>query len=217
MNIIEVRRQNLLGYIRDTYAGNRAEFCRATGKNPNLINLVLTNNPEYRRNIGEKLARDIEARTGLASGWLDSPRGIGARKVAKIPMLIDSTDVPDNAPLESDYHVVFPVDEPTLALRSTGLKNLIIVTAQESGMEPTFVVGSNVWVDLGIKKPQGDGIYVLRVGGVTQFRRIQQMPNGDLRLSQDDPAYAPQIVKNRASSGITVVGKAIAASKRITL
>ena len=217
MNIIEVRRQNLLGYIRDTYGGNRAEFCRATGKNPNLINLVLSLNPEYQRNIGEKLARDIEGRTGLASGWLDSPRGIGARKVAKIPMLTDSTDIPEKAPLESDYYAVFPVDDPTLALRSTGLKNLIMVTAQESGMEPTFVVGSYVWVDLGIKKPQGDGIYVLRVGGVTQFRRIQQMPNGDLRLSQDDPAYAPQLVKNRASSGVTVVGKVIAASKRVTL
>lgn len=217
MNIIEVRRQNLLGYIRDTYAGNRAEFCRATGKNPNLINLVLTNNPEYRRNIGEKLARDIEERTGLASGWLDSPRGIGARKVAKIPILVDSTDVPDKAPLEADYYVVLPVDDPTLALRSTGLKNLVIVTAQESGMTPTFTVGSNVWVDLGIKKPQGDGVYVLRVSGATQFRRIQQMPNGDLRVSQDDPAYAPQILKSKASSALKVVGKAIAVTTRITL
>ena len=217
MNIIEVRRQNLLGYIRDTYAGNRAEFCRATGKNPNLINLVLTNNPEYRRNIGEKLARDIEERTGLASGWLDSPRGIGARKVAKIPILVDSTDVPDTAPLEADYYVVLPVDDPTLALRSTGLKNLVIVTAQESGMTPTFTVGSNVWVDLGTKKPQGDGVYVLRVSGATQFRRIQQMPNGDLRVSQDDPAYAPQILKSKASSGLKVVGKAIAVTTRITL
>ena len=217
MNIVEIRRQNLLQYIRDTYGGNRAEFCRATGKNPNLINLVLSLNPEYQRNIGEKLARDIEGRTGLASGWLDSPRGIGARKVAKIPMLADLTDIPEKAPIDTDYYVVFPVDEPTLALRSTGLKNLIIVTAQESGMAPTLAVGNPVWVDLGIKKIQGDGIYALRVGGVTQFRRIQQMPNGDLRLSQDDPAYAPQLVKNRASSGVTVVGKVIAASKRITL
>lgn len=217
MNVIEVRRQNLLSYIRDTYGGNRAEFCRATGKNPNLINLVLTNNAEYRRNIGEKLARDIEAKAGIASGWLDSPRGVGARKVTKIPMLVDSSNIPDKAPLECDYHIVLPVDDPTLALRTTGTKNLVIVTAQESCMAPAFNVGGNVWVDLGVKRIVGDGVYVLRMGGATKFRRVQQLPNGELRVSQDDPAYAPQILKNKLSAGLKVVGKAIAVSTRVTL
>lgn len=217
MNVIEVRRQNLLNYIRDTYEGNRAEFCRATGKNPNLINLVLTHNAEYRRNIGEKLARNIEEKAGIASGWLDSPRGVGARKVTKIPMLVDSSDIPDKAPLECDHYVVLPIDDPTLALRTTGTKNLVVVTAQESCMAPAFNVGSNVWVDLGVKQIVGDGVYVLRMGKATKFRRVQQLPNGELRVSQDDPAYAPQILKNKLSAGLKVVGKAIAVSTRVTL
>jgi hypothetical protein len=216
-NSFEVRRQNLLTLIRDSYQNNRAEFCRATGKNPNLINLVLSQNEEYRRNIGEKLARDIEQRAGIAAGWLDSPRGIGIRRVTKIPILTDAGAVPDAAPLESDYHVTLPVDDPTLALRSTGTRNLAIVIAQESCMAPTFRVGDFVWVDLGVKKIAGDGIYVIRMADGSLFRRIQQLPTGELRVSTDDPAYAPQILKGKAANAMRVIGKAIACNNRTAL
>jgi hypothetical protein len=216
-NAFEVRRQNLLALIRDSYQNNRAEFCRATGKNPNLINLVLSHNDEYRRNIGEKLARDIEARCGIANGWLDSPRGMGVRRVTKIPILTDAEDIPDDAPLTSDYHVTLPVDDPTLSLRSTGTSNLVIVVVQESCMAPTFHVGDHVWVDLGVKKIVGDGIYVVRMQDGSLFRRIQQLPTGELRVSTDDPAYAPQILKGKAVTSMRVIGKAIARTHRTAL
>jgi len=216
-SIFDVRRENLLSLIRDSYQNNRAEFSRSTGKNPNLINLVLTNNPEYRRNIGEKLARDIEKRCGIADGWLDSPRGMGIRRVTKVPILTDAGDVPDRAPLESDYHVTLPVDDPTLALRSTGAGNLVIVIAKESCMAPAFHVGDFVWVDLGVKKISGDGIYVIRMSDGSLFRRIQQLPTGELRVSTDDPAYAPQILKGKAISNLRIIGKATACSHRTAL
>lgn len=216
-SIFDVRRENLISLIRDSYQNNRAEFSRSTGKNPNLINLVLSNNEEYRRNIGEKLARDLESRCGIATGWLDAPRGIGIRRVTRIPILTDAANVPDKAPLESDYHVTLPVDDPALALRSTGTSNLAIVIANESCMAPTFHVGDLVWVDLGVKKISGDGIYVIRVAGGTVFRRIQQLPTGEVRLSTDDPVYAPQILKGKALSGIRIIGKSTAVSRRTAL
>lgn len=75
MDAFEARRVNLTDYIADRYESNRAAFCRATGKNPNLINLVLTDNADYRRNIGEKLARDIERKaaathTSSSTAWI---------------------------------------------------------------------------------------------------------------------------------------------------
>jgi hypothetical protein len=214
----EVRRQNLISLIRDSYEGNRAAFCRATGKNPNLINLVLTNNPDYRRNIGEKLARDIEQRAGIASGWLDSPHGIGARHVTRIPVLTDSRDVPDRAPLTSDFSVTLPIDDPTLALRSSGTANLVIVPAQDSCMAPTISVGDHVWVDLGAKKVVGDAIYVVRMkGDGTLFRRIQQLPNSEIRITADNPAYSPQILKARSAAMPRVIGRAISCTKRVPL
>jgi len=70
-SVFEIRRRNLIAYIEDKHHGNRAEFCRRIGKNPNLINLALTRNDEYRKNIGEKLARNIERLAGMPVGWLD--------------------------------------------------------------------------------------------------------------------------------------------------
>lgn len=214
IDAFEVRRLNLIKYIRDTHDGNRAEFCRATGKNPNLINLVLSSNTEYRRNIGEKLARDIEKRAGIAPGWLDSPRGIGERKVAKVALVLDSRDIPDAPPQTPDYFLTLPTDDPVVSQRVTGTANLLCCVIQDSAMAPTINVGNHVWVDVGVKEVTGDGVYVIRQGDHTVFRRIQIMPNGELRVATDDPIYAPQVVKPRS---VKVVGRAIIKTVRTAL
>jgi hypothetical protein len=183
-----------------------------------LINLVLTNNPEHRRGFGEKLARDIEERTGLASGWLDSPRGIGARRVARVSILTGSRAIPDVAPITSDFSMTLPVEAPALALRITGIANLIIVSVDESCMAPTFSIGDYVWLDLGFKKFDRDGVYALRMhDDATVLRRIQRLPNGDLRVSADDPVYAAQIYPDGDPSHLTIVGKAIGCIRQIPL
>jgi hypothetical protein len=216
--VFDIRRHNLSSLIADSYQNNRAEFCRATGKNPNLINLVLTSNAEYRRNIGEKLARDIERRAGIAEGWLDSPRGIGERNVARISILAGSRAIPDVAPLTSDFSITLPVEAPMLALRVTGIANLTIVSVDESCMAPTFSIGDYVWLDLGFKKFDRDGVYALRMhDDATALRRIQRLPNGDLRVSADDPVYAAQIYSDGDPSDLRIVGKAVGCIRQIPL
>jgi phage repressor protein C with HTH and peptisase S24 domain len=78
-------------------------------------------------------------------------------------------------------------------------------------------VGDHVWVDLGVKKIAGDGIYVVRMQDGSLFRRVQQLPTGELRVSTDDPAYAPQILKGKAVTSMRVIGKAIARTHRTAL
>lgn len=212
-NVFENRRENLVAYVRDAYGGNRAEFCRAINKNPNLINLVLTNNEDYRRNIGEKLARDIEKRAGIADGWLDSPRGAGVRKTTRVPIIPAQTETPDKAPLSGDFSVTLPVDDPSLSLRATGTANLVIVAVQEASMAPTVSVGDWVWVDLGVKKVTGDGVYLVALSDGPILRRFQALPTGDLRMSTDDPAYAPVILKGKPLQALRVIGKAVACSR----
>jgi Peptidase S24-like len=216
--VFDIRRHNLLLLIADSYQNNRAEFCRSTGKNPNLINLVLSSNAEYRRNIGEKLARDIERRAGIAQGWLDSPGGIGERNVARISILAGSRAIPDVAPVTSDFSMTLPVEAPTLALRVTGIANLVIVSVDEPSMAPTFSIGDYVWLDLGVKKFDRDGVYAFRIhDGATALRRIQRLPNGDLRVSTDDPVYAPQIYPDGDPSDLRIVGKAVGCIRQIPL
>jgi hypothetical protein len=209
MDTFSIRRLNLLTYIEEKFDGNRAAFCRAIEKNPNLINLVLTNNAEYARNIGEKLARDIEQRAGLATGWLDSPKGVGERKMVYIPITWMPWMIPDKPPLRSDASLTVPTDDPALRLRITGTSNLLIVVAQEPSMAPTIRVGDHFWVDLGVKEFRSDGVYVVRnPEGTTMLRRIQALSDG-YQLSCDDKTYEPLVLNFKAMARVKIVGRLI--------
>ena len=211
-NTAEVRRLNLIEYIANNHGGNRAAFCRATGKNPNLINLVLSGNKDYARSIGEKLARDIEARSSLPKGWLDSPRGIGERKSVFIPMVTDAT-LPAVQPPSADYSFTLPMDDPRFSLRLTGTKNLVIFTAKDSNMAPTVEVGDFLWIDLGVKDFSGDGVYALTAEDGVMIRRLQKISETELRVSTDNKAFDSLTVKIKGKGKPDICGRVVACSK----
>lgn len=213
MDIGDVRRMNLVQYIEQHHKGNRAAFCRAIGKNPNLINLTLTDNAEYRKGFGEKLARDIEKRAGIAQGWLDVPHGLGARRTAYIP-LVPLKAIPDAAPDRCDFHLVLPVDDPNLTTRITGIKNLVCCQIDDMTMQPTLSVGDWVWVDLGTKAFSGDGVYALRKpSGETSLARLQQLMNGSYRMSFDNPSYQTMSLTKEELDDAAVAGRVVLAFK----
>jgi hypothetical protein len=217
MDVNNIRRLNLTKYIDSHYGGNRAAFCRASGKNPNLINLVLSENKEYRRNIGEKLARGLEVLCGLPAGWLDAADGSGMLRPSLIPISVLPWTIPDEVPVGSEFGVALPMEDSRLMQRATDTKNLIIVVSQESSMSPTIQIGDYVWIDLGIKKYVTDGIYVIRKDDTTAFTRIQRMSDTDYRLSIDDRAFEPVIVKGKGFASQKVVGRVIATWRPIQL
>ena len=219
-NVTETRRLNLIEHIANNFAGNRAAFCRATLKNPNLINLVLSGNKDYARTIGEKLARDLEERASLPKGWLDSPRGIGDRKSVYIPMITDAI-FPVVRPQESDYNFTLPMDDPRFSLRLTGTKNLVILVAKSPAMAPTIEIGDFLWSDLGVKEFSGDGLYALEtlagdIAAIT-VRRLQKITGTELRMSTDNKAFDPIIVKIKGKDQLTICGRVIACSKTTQL
>lgn len=211
MDVFETRRLNLIAFIEEKFDGNRAAFCRATTKNPNLINLVLTDNADYRRNIGEKLARDIEQKAGLATGWLDSPRGVGERRTTCIPISWLVWSIPDKPPLKSDASLTVPTDDPVLKLRITGTSNLLIVVQQESSMAPTIKVNDYFWVDLGVKTFSGNGVYVIRnPDETTLLKRVQQLSDSQFQLSCDDKTYEPVLLNAKSMAKVKIVGRVTA-------
>jgi hypothetical protein len=56
--------------LREQYNHSWAELARALGQSSSFLIAIAGPNP--RRNIGEKLARDLEGKLGLKSGWLDT-------------------------------------------------------------------------------------------------------------------------------------------------
>jgi hypothetical protein len=67
--VFRVRLENLRRIISANFNGNKAALARALDNDRSFIVQLAGDNPT--RVIGEKLARDIEVKLGLVSGWLD--------------------------------------------------------------------------------------------------------------------------------------------------
>ena len=68
--VSEVRRANLSAVIRNCWGGMSAPLARAIGIPQTQITRCLSDTTTA-RNVGDKLARDIEAASGLPNGWMD--------------------------------------------------------------------------------------------------------------------------------------------------
>ncbi len=65
------RLANLKLLIEQHFDGVAGRFADAIGKRRPLIYRIISVNAEEKKNIGESLARDIEAKLGYPAGWLD--------------------------------------------------------------------------------------------------------------------------------------------------
>ena len=73
MDIHDIRRLRLKRLITETYGGSAAKLAMEAELSSSYLSRIFTTNPAHRRNIGEKLARSIEQKLGLAEGALDVP------------------------------------------------------------------------------------------------------------------------------------------------
>lgn len=69
--IADVRRQNLVAVIESHYGGVAARLARKLNSKKTVLWRV-TANTKSRQNMGDKLARRIEAVSGLPPGWMDT-------------------------------------------------------------------------------------------------------------------------------------------------
>lgn len=105
MNINDIRRENLKHLIDTRYGGVIARLANQLDKQPAYISRCLTGKEEHRRNIGEKLAREIEEKTGLHPGWMDEvehlyPKSVEAPEEKQIPEEVQELI---NAVLDTHY------------------------------------------------------------------------------------------------------------------
>jgi hypothetical protein len=66
-DIYSIRRKNLARVLQEHAEGNQSQLARSIGKEPNLVNRYLKN-----KNIGDDIARSVERKYRLESGWMDN-------------------------------------------------------------------------------------------------------------------------------------------------
>ena len=205
----QTRRENLRRLINNDYEGNRSAFSRATGVHQNQINLVLTDNEQHQRNLGEFLAKKIEAALGLAPGYLDQSlveNTEGAFQVECLP-----------ASPNSDLSHVFAQDSKLLRFfgrnalaaqlegRITGVSNLATASISVSSMEPEVMRGDNVLLDVGVKAVTDDGVYAFKSEGHVYLRRFKKLLAGGWDVS--DGSGKVNVLESL--KGITILARVV--------
>lgn len=181
-DVMEVRRQNLRSLIAEKYQSVNASFSRAVGKDANYVNLILTSNPQIRRNMGEKFAREVEKLLGLPVMWFDTPRvGGPVERVTEVPIV--RLDALDRAGLEK---VVFGQDVISQHIeRPTAEVNLRAVYALDGEMSPSITKGDLLFVDTGVHAFDKPGVYIIVRDKDVFIRRVTKLLTGGIRISAD--------------------------------
>lgn len=75
MNTKDIRRENLKRLIAERFGGSKSSFGRELGRTSAQISQWLSEGKSSSRNLGDQVAREIEAKLGLEENWLDIDRG----------------------------------------------------------------------------------------------------------------------------------------------
>lgn len=139
MTAFDQRRANLRLIVRDRFQGNQTATAREAGVHPNHFICLVSENVKAARNLGETLARKIEAGLGLESGWLDvpheslhEPRKVATRipAVEAVPSWLNNTlRAPD-----CDGLIVSPGWAEQIALKGVVFERLRLATVTSTAL-----------------------------------------------------------------------------------
>jgi len=192
-NTFATRKENLRRLVLDKFEGNRAALSRAAGVQQNQINLLLSDNKDHRRNMGEVAARRIETMLSLPVGWMDTVHDPMRGETTTV----DAWDVPKELQhiIASNDQVVSVVHRGAAFAavdgKISGRENLRYARMMSKDMSPLLVVGDRVLVDIGTKAVNGDGIYILEQGSSYFLRRCGQNLDGTWTVHAPNPTIEP--------------------------
>jgi hypothetical protein len=207
--IFEVRRSNLRRLIDDRYQGNNAALARRVGIHPNQLNLILTSNPDHRRDMRETTARRIEEMLGIPAGYLDEERYDGVAKVH-----VSAAAVPDQlrSVLRTDESLgglTIYADAPgKLGLSPiTGMEHLTLAVCVTRDLEPAINHGDRVLIDAAARVISSDGVYLLArdASSPAFLRRVTRLLTGGWQIDGGGETLRMDSVKALRVSGRVVL------------
>jgi hypothetical protein len=180
-NAVEIRRENLRRLIKDKFDNKRADFARAADIQPNQVNLMLSDNPLYRRPVSEDTARRIERNLSLANGYFDQIPQNNAPEGLKNIMAMDVPSELEPVIITSTSLGRITITESWLKRHHiTDLSRVWLVESNCDGMDPEIRIGDHMvveWLDSALpadKTFSRDGCYILMTRTGPVLRRVQR-------------------------------------------
>ena len=221
--IYDTRHENLLRLIERF--GSIANLNEALGRKRNDASLALIKNKNigFRgkvRQMGDRLARELEERLQLPVGWLDSDnsgievddlRNVEPGQGIFIPELENWASMGDGAQQLSEDIIVggFSLSPEFVSrLHVIDHTKLRVVTGYGDSMSPTIESGDKVLVDGNIKDVYSGGIFVLKSCGKEFIKRVSVKMDGTPVVSSDNPAVKLAEELN-GDHQVDIIGKVI--------
>ena len=186
MNIYAIRRANLQALIDEYAAGNAAEFARLVERERSQIGQYLSSTYNQGRSIGERVARSIEKKLAIPSGYLDASHAKGSRSNVtdgpalreRVPLIswvqaghwCEAMDPFE--PGDAEDWLFCPVNHgsSTFALRVRGVS-----------MEPKYRDGAIIYIDPDRSADHLSNV-VVRIAGESEVTFKQLVIEGDKRF-----------------------------------
>ena len=218
-DITTIRRNNLRELI--SQYPSQVAFATAVEKSPQQIGGMLNGSKSF----GNRIARDIEEKLGLKTGYLD--QASNDNQFVRISRLGDPNDcnwvrIPlldieasCGGGIESSLpSIVGGVDlAPEFLLSLPGVispRHLHVVNAHGDSMEPTVMDKAFCVIDTAQTRILADGIYCLCAENQIFIKRLQRNLDGTLLLISDNPRYHPQTIdKLTLEERTTIVGRVV--------
>ncbi len=231
MDIKDIRRANLRHQqnlaIRSGLS--KADFAEKVGTSASTISQILGDRAV--RNLGDELARKIEANLELTHGWLDQVHPeienelnhAEARIIGDIEPWDSKTDLDDDEveipflkeiQLAAGTGSAFREDHNGYKLRfaKSTLRKLniqftdaVCVEVIGNSMEPVLPNGSTVGVDMGCKEVKDGKMYAIDYGDLLRVKLLYAMPGGMVRIRSYNTDEHPEEI--RPASDIRVIGR----------
>ena len=162
---------------------------------------------------------------GINAEWLLTGRGVafgtdptnGTAALLRVPILKTEAPGAGGAPggqMEPNTMLAFSREWVRNELKCDPDRLFLLEMAGDS-MTPTILPGELMLVHQWQGSPIHDGIYVLRVGGAVQVRRLQWLSAEELEFVPDNPLYKSRVVTPaEASEGNLVIGRVVWSGKR---
>lgn len=218
MTIADIRRNNARLLAKKT--GTRTAFGHLLEMDSSQVSQIIGKNPA--KDIGNSIARRIEAACGKPRGWMDvaheGPDGTTAqehmeqhtRKVSNVVTIHGDIEIPQYKDKGGSMGAGLLLrDQPgeihgwrvtsewlaKNVKNHSGIGNLAIVTGFGDSMRGMFNSGDPLLVDRGITSVEYDGVYFFRVGDEGFIKRLQRVPGEGLVAISENKSYRDWIVK----------------------
>jgi SOS-response transcriptional repressor LexA len=205
MDVSEIRRKNLRLVIEQQFAGTAAELARALGKQPSEISRIFSLKRHHRRNIGSRLARQIESILGKEAGWMDrqqfsSEDRAGAWTISDTCRRVPVMSMAQAKQAAVSGHFGFPEPQPQdwIIVTAPAGERAFALRVPGDSMEPKFPEGVTIVVDPDVEPTHGSFVIAL-LEDVGQITFKQLVMDGRRYLKPLNPRYPVLEVDSQVS------------------